>query len=145
MNVTGLFVEENPETNTHEAVSFALKYFKDLSYTTSEANLTDPLTKTDIAVLAVPYVGANIANGFEYIVEKLNADQHAHWLLMLIKDDVLNKGELTIDDLAGALRERGRIDILRFYNMTSEKRIPLQTREMMEIMKACDKIHNQYK
>jgi hypothetical protein len=144
MNVTGLYVEEKEEANTKEAVLFALKYFQDLGYETSDGTLTDKMANKDIAVISVPYVGANIASGFEYVVDKLNEEQDVHWFLMLIKDDVKPKGDLTIDQLAEALKERGKVDILRFDNMTSERYIPLQTREMMHIMKSIDQIHKQY-
>lgn len=145
MNVTGLYVEDKAEANTKEAVAFALKYFKDLGYDTIEGHLDDKMTNQNIAVISVPYVGANIAEGFEYVVDKLNEEQNVHWFLMLIKDDVKPKGALTIDQFAEALKERGKVDILRFDNMTSERYIPLQTREMMQIMKSCDAIHKQYK
>lgn len=145
MNVTGLYVENKEEANTTEAVTFALRYFKDLGYETSKGNLTDKMATKDIAVISVPYIGAHVAEGFEYVVDKLNEEQDVHWFLMLIKDDVKPKGNLTIDQLAEALKERGKVDILRFDNMTSERYIPLQTREMMQIMKSCDAIHKEYK
>ena len=144
MKVTGLYVEERNDSNTKEAVSFALKYFHDLKCETEEGQLSDNIFGTDIALLAVPYAGLHIASGYETVIDKLNKNQKVHWLLMLTKDDVSGKSERKIDDLALALKERGTLDILRFDNMTSERYVPLQTREMMEIMRVCDQIHKHY-
>jgi hypothetical protein len=145
MNVTGLQVEQSDKANTVEAVQFALKYFGDLGYTTSEGDLNDPLAATDVAVLSLPYVGAHIAEGFEQLKDRLNENQNVHWLLMLIKDDVRGKSEVRVDDFTAELNKRGKVDIVTFETMTSERHIPLQTREMMAIMKACDGIHKQLK
>lgn len=145
MNIKGVLIPGESNINTVEATKFALKYLSDLHFKTDELTVGDSYQDGDVVVISLPYVDTTIASGYEETVEKLYTDKLVTWIVLLIQDDVLPKGSIILDDFLLKLQEGKQVYVERFTEMTSKKYIPLQTRDMMQIMSACDKVYKDYK
>lgn len=145
MNIKGVIITDENYANTVAATEFALRYFKDLNFNTAESSIDDGYQDGDIVVVSLPYVDNNIASGYEPTVKTLYTEKNVVWIVLLIKDDVLEKGNILLDDFINKLNDGKDVYTEHFTEMTSERNIPLQTRAMMQIMSLCDKVIMKYK
>jgi len=144
MNIKGVIITDENYSNTVNATEFALRYFRDLHHNTTELSIEDGYQDGDVVVVSLPYVNDNIAAGYESTVKTLYTDKNVIWIVLLIKDDVLEKGTILLDKFIHNLEEGKDVYTERFTEMTSERDIPLQTRAMMRIMGVCDKVIKKY-
>ncbi|MDA3861871.1 MAG: hypothetical protein PF445_11675 [Melioribacteraceae bacterium] len=145
MNIKGLIIPDDNFSNTINATKFALRYFNDLHQETKEFSIEEGFEDGDTVIISLPYVGNTIASGYESTIKSLYNDKDVIWIVFLIKDDLLEKGSVLIDDFINKLQEGKEVYLDYFTKMTSKREIPLQTAEMMQIMDVCNKFYKKYK
>jgi len=144
MNIKGVIIPNEDNTNTVEATKFALRYFKGLENKTTESSVDDGFLNGDVVVVSIAFVGNTIATGYESTVQKLDTDIEVVWVILLIQDDTLEKGSILVDDFIKNIKQSKHVYLERFTEMTSEKYVPLQTKDMMQIMNVCDLVQKKF-